>query len=471
MAPSFVACDREQPFLLPPDVRDWLPEDHFAWFVIDAVERIDMAAFYAAYREDGRCRPAYEPAMMLALLLYAYARGARSSRVIERACVEDVAFRVIAAQQRPDHATIARFVERHQQALADVFGSVLGLCARAGLIGGAVVAIDGTKIHANASRDATFDYERIAREIVEEAIATDRAEDELHGEARGDELPPEISTRQGRQKWLREAQRALDERRAREQRPIPRSRPKRLKESQRRLEEQLWTECRANEAYEAFHARGVMRNGRRMGPGTTPKPYPPPGQPQEKINTTDLDSRLVKGMDGWLQGYNAQAATNEQQIVLAAEVMVSSPDFGHLEPMFAATGRELKAAGVSEVPEVLLADAGYWHQEQMERIMATGTQVLVPPDSSRRRGKSTRPGWDGGLYAFMRRVLSTDRGSELYGHRQPMIEPVFANTKFNRKITRFHRRGRAAVRTEWRLITATHNLVKLHTHQLAAASA
>jgi transposase len=471
MAPSFVACDREQPFLLPPDVRDWLPEDHFAWFVIDAVDRIDMAAFYAVYREDGRCRPAYEPAMMLALLLYAYARGTRSSRVIERACVEDVAFRVIAAQQRPDHATIARFVERHQRALADVFGAVLGLCSRAGLIGGAVVAIDGTKIGANASRDATFDYERIAREIVEEAIATDRAEDELYGEARGDELPPEISTRQGRQKWLREAQRALDEQRAREQRPTPRPLSKRVQESKCRLEEQLWTECRANEAYEAFRARGVMRNGRRMGPATTPKPYTPPDRPQEKINTTDLDSRLVKGMDGWLQGYNAQAATNEQQIVLAAEVMVSSPDFGHLEPMFAATGRELKAAGVSAVPEVLLADAGYWHQEQMERIMAAGTQVLVPPDSSRRRGKSTRPGWDGGLYAFMRRVLSTDRGGELYGKRQPMIEPVFANTKFNRKITRFHRRGRAAVRTEWRLITATHNLVKLHKHQLAAASA
>ena len=123
--------------------------------------------------------------------------------MIERACVEDVAFRVIAAQQRPDHATIARFVERHQRALADVFGAVLGLCARAGLLGGVVVAIDGTKLHANASRDATSDYERIARDIVEEAIATDRAEDELYGEARGDELPPEIATRQGGQKWLR----------------------------------------------------------------------------------------------------------------------------------------------------------------------------------------------------------------------------------------------------------------------------
>jgi Transposase DDE domain len=288
---------------------------------------------------------------------------------------------------------------------------------------------------------------------------------------RGDELPPEISTRRGRQKWLREAQRALDERRAREQRPIPRSRAKRLEESKRRLEEQPWTECRANEAYEAFHARGVMRNGRRMGPATTPKPYTPPEHPQEKINTTDLDSRLVKGMDGWRQGYNAQAATNEQQIVLAAEVMVSSPDFGHLEPMFAAARRELQAAGATEVPDVLLADAGYWHQEQMERIVATGTQVLVPPDSSRRRGKSTRRGWDGGLYTFMRRVLSTDRGGELYGKRQPMIEPVFANTKFNRRITRFHRRGTAAVRTERRPITATHNLLKLHNHRLAAASA
>ena len=185
MGQRFVACDREQSFLMPPDVREWLPANHLAWFVIDAVGEMDLGAFYAVYRVDGRARPAYDPAMMVALLLYGYARGTRSSRIIERACSEDVAFRVIAAQQRPDHATIARFVERHQQALADVFGSVLGLCARAGLIGGAVVAIDGTKIHANASRDATFDYERIAREIVEEAIATDQAEDELYGDAHG----------------------------------------------------------------------------------------------------------------------------------------------------------------------------------------------------------------------------------------------------------------------------------------------
>src|SRR5215212_8848735 len=198
MPQRFVTCDREQSFLMPPDVREWLPTNHLAWFVIDAVEDMDLDPFYAAYRLDGRSRPPYDPAMMVALLLYAYARGVPSSRRIERACVEDVAFRVIAAQQRPDHATIARFVERHQRALADVFGSVLGLCARAGLVGGAVVTIDGTNIGANASRDATFEYERIAREIVEEAIATDRAEDERYGQARGDEPRPQISTRQGR---------------------------------------------------------------------------------------------------------------------------------------------------------------------------------------------------------------------------------------------------------------------------------
>jgi hypothetical protein len=172
-------------------------------------------------------------------------------------------------------------------------------------------------------RDATRDYAQIAREILEEAKAVDAAEDELYGEARGDELPPELATAQGRRKWLRAWQRRLDDERAEQARPIPQSRPKRLKEAKRRLEEELWTEQRANEAYEAYRARGVMKDGRRFG--GPPKPYQPPAVPQGKINVTDPDSRLVKGMRGWLQGYNAQAATNEQQIVVAAEVTVDSP--------------------------------------------------------------------------------------------------------------------------------------------------
>jgi hypothetical protein len=216
--------------------------------------------------------------------------------------------------------------------------------------------------------------------------------------------------------------------------------------------------------------RGLSRawgdeNGRRFG--APPKPYQPPAVPQGKINVTDPDSRLVKGMRGWLQGYNAQAATNDQQIVIAAEITVDSPDFGHLEPILNAARSELQAVSVPDTPEVVLADAGYWHQDQMQRIVGSGIQVLIPPDSSRR--KAPRPGWDGGLYAFMRRVLDTDRGAQLYRQRQQLIEPVFAHTKFNRRLDRFHRRGRAAVRTEWRLIAASHNLLKLHRHQLAAA--
>jgi transposase len=468
MGPSFIACDREQSFLMPPDVREWLPEDHFAWFVIEAVAAMDLDAFYAVYRGDGRARPAYEPVMVVALLLYAYARGVRSSRAIERACIEDVAYRVIAAQHKPDHATIARFVERHQAALADVFGSVLGLCAKAGLVGVNVVAIDGSKVSANASREATVDYQRLAREVLEEAQAVDAQEDALYGDKRGDELPPELATSNGRQKWLANAKRWLDDQRAQQAAPIPRERPKRVKEAKRRLDEELWTEIRANTAYERYRAKGVDRRGGRLGPNTVPKPYTPPEVPRGQINTTDLDSRMVKGQHGWLQGYNAQAAINEHQIVIAAEIAVVSPDFGHLAPMVAAARRELATAGITDAPKVVLADSGYWHSEQMHQLAADGIPVLIPPDSGLR--KTPRPGWNGGYFSFMRNVLQTEHGAGLYKQRQHLIETLFGSIKHNRGIVRFHRRGRASVRTEWRLITATHNLLKLHNHLAAATT-
>jgi len=169
-----------------------------------------------------------------------------------------------------------------------------------------------------------------------------------------------------------------------------------------------------------------MKDGRRFG--RPPDPYTPPERPAGTINVTDPDSKLVKGMRGWLQGYNAQAVTTEQQIVIAAEVMTASPDFGHLEPMVSAARDELDTAGLNDRPEVVLADAGYWHQAQMDRIINAGIGVLIPPDAGQRRG--ARPGWTGGLYAFMRRLLATDFGGELYAKRQAMIEPVFADTKF-----------------------------------------
>jgi transposase len=467
MPQNFLTCDRDQVLLLPPDLRDWLPEGHLAWFVLAVVEEMDLYAFYRPYRQDGHGRPAHDPQMMVALLLYAYCKGQRSSRGIERECVEDVAYRVIAANQRPDHTTIARFRQRHEDAIAGLFGEVLLLCAEAGLVGVGVIAVDGTKVHANASQHAARDYEQIAKEILEEAAETDRLEDERYGEKRGDELPPELSTEQGRRGWLREAKRRLDEKRAAEAEPIPRSRPERLSQSKRRLEEELAVECVANAAYEAYRARGVMKDGRRFG--APPKPYKPPDTPAGKVNVTDPDSKNVKTPRGYMQGYNAQAAANEQQIVIAAEVNADSSDFGHLEAMVNAVETEIERAGITDTVEVVVADAGYWHQRQMESVINKGIQVLIPPDAGKRRG--TRPGWDGGAYAHMRRVLETDLGGGLYRKRKAMIEPVFANTKFNRRIDRFQRRGRSAARSEWRLITATHNLLKLHKHRLATQAA
>jgi transposase len=455
MAQNFMACDREQELLLPPSLREWLPEDHLAWFVLEAVEAIDLKPFLVGYRLDGWGRAAHDPAMMVALLLYAYAIGERSSRRIERRCHDDVAVRVVTANQAPDHTTIARFRQRHEAALGELFGEVLALCAEAGLVKVGVIAIDGTKVHANASQHANRDYEQLAREILDDAAEVDRLEDEQFGEARGDELPPELSTAQGRRGWLREAKRRLDDRRAEEARPIPASRPARLREAKRRLEEELDVECRANAAYEAYRARGVMKDGRRFG--RPPDPYQPPATPAGKINLTDPDSRNVKTSRGWVQGYNAQAAVTAEQIVIAAEVTVDSPDFGHLEPMVNASERELAAIGIETLPEVVLADAGYWHHVQMDAIVNRGMQVLIPPDAGKRKGE--RPGWNGGRYAFMRRVLDTEHGGGLYAKRQGIVEPVFADTKYNRRCDRFQRRGRSAARSEWRLITATHNLL------------
>jgi transposase len=512
MAQNFIACDREQELLLPPSLREWLPEDHFAWFVLDAVDAMDLTAFLAAYRDDGRGRPAYEPSMMVALLLYAYARGNRSSRGIERACVEDIAYRVVTGNLAPDHSTIAEFRCRHERPLGEVFSGVLGLCARVGLATVGVVAIDGTKMAANASSDANRDFGQIAREILAEAAEIDRREDELYGSERGDELPEQLRTRegrrqalreakqrlarerdqrcetppdseqpatveldprrfvtrpQGRRAWVREGRRVLDAEREREARPIPKDRNDRLFEACRRLEEELDVEHASHAAYDAWRARGVAADGsRRMAPGMV-KPHEPVLVPAGLINITDHDSRPMR-THGYkpLQGYNAQLAVNERQVVIAAELTCDSPDFGHLEPMVRATQRELRGVDLGD-PHVVVADAGYWHHRQIETIASEGIRVLVAPDSSLRRGP--RPGWTGGLYDLMRGLLATPDGRALYRQRQATIEPVFGQLKFNRQIRRFQRRGRAACRSEWRLIAATHNLLKLHRHQIAAA--
>jgi transposase len=452
---------------LPPSLREWLPEDHLAWFVLESVAELDLKAFYSAYRSDGWGAAAHDPQMMVALLVYAYAIGVRSARGIERRCRDDVAFRVITANQVPDHATIARFRARHERAIAELFGGVLELCARAGLVKVGIVAVDGTKVAAAATHHATRSYEQIAEEILEEAARTDAAEDELYGEARGDELPEGLRTSGDRRKWLREAKQALDAERAAKAKPVPRGRPERLAECKHRLEEDWKLERRVVEEHAAWHARGIAsdRSRRMAGARANIKPYPLPERPAGKINVTDPCSRNLKTTRGWLQGYNAQATVTAEQIVVAAEISSESLDTANLQPMVETARQELEAAGVTDKPGVVLADAGYWKNDAIEAIVNQGIQTLVAPDADRR--KEPRPGRRGGLYDFTRRVLATDWGKELYLKRQGSAEPVFGQIKSNRGANRFLRRGRSAVRSEWRLLTATHNLLKLHQHRLA----
>jgi hypothetical protein len=363
----------------------------------------------------------------------------------------------------------------------------------------------------NASRESTRDFGQIAREIITEAIATDEAEDQQFGQERGDELPEELRTRegraeffrrvreqqaadqeddepqllpepadepdggfafdvgrivarhQGREGWTREGRRQLEQRRWQQGEPVPRSREDRLLLAAGRLEEQRDMKLAANRAYEDYRANGRATDGRRLG--KRPNPWTAPDLPDDVISVSDPDSQRMKANLGYVQGYNAQAVVDEGQIVIAAEITNTPGDFSNLVPMITAAISELERVGVTEPPQVALADAGYWNEQHFDEVIANKhIQVLVPPD---RGGRSEpRPGWTGGRYAWMRAVLASEHGRQLYRKRIQMIEPVFAHTKHNRLITRFHRRGRIAVRTEWRLLMATHNLTKLHRHQL-----
>jgi transposase len=519
MPQNFIESRREQGFLLPPDVRDWLPGDHFAWFVIDAVAAMDLSGFYAAYRSDGHGAAAYEPSLMVTLVLYAVATGVRSSRQIEGHCRQDVAFRVITGNLVPDHATVSRFICRHERTLAGLFNEVLRLCDEAGLVKPELVAIDGTRLAGSANSDSTRVFEQIALEILAELRETDEAEDREHGDQRGDELPerlrtpegrreffadakrrlqrksadgqqpgqeqpddePEpgqvelvfdeqriVSRTQGRQGWRREARRQLEQHRSSNPDPVPRSRLERLLIAAERLEQELETDLCANREYELARERRRKIGGHRVG--GPPKPFVAPEVPDGKVNVTDPDSRRLKAREGYIQGFNAQAVVDAGQIVLAAEITNANTDWSHLDPMITAALSEFQQAGVKGRIETALADTQYWNEQHMDEVIANKhVQVLIPPESNSR--KTPRPGWTGGRYAWMRTVLATDHGHELYKQRKQMVEPVFGHTRHNRGVTRFLRRGRSAVRTEWRLLMATHNLTKLHRHQIATLGA
>ena len=375
--------------------------------------------------------------MMVALLLYAYARGNRSSRGIERACWEDVAYKVITGMRTPDHSTIAEFRRRHEAEIGELFDDVLGLCREAGLVSVGVITIDGTKIKANASMDQNRSYQELVTEILREAEEIDRREDELYGDrvvmsclsscaprrvvaprwrrrsggsrsarvvrsARSRpsaevEVDPELvlgrdKRRGGRREWPRVARRELEKQREREARPIPRDREDRLFQALGRLEENHRVDLAANEAYEHWRATQRDTLGRVLKGNS--KPFVAPELPEGTINLSDPDSRVMRTQGTPpRQAYNAQTAVNDRQIILAAEITIDAPDFGHLEPMLDTTLAHLERHGVSEQPETrCVADAGYWHTRQIQQATDRGIEVLDPTRRQHARGQTPRLG-------------------------------------------------------------------------------
>jgi transposase len=470
---NFRTMDRDQTFLLPPSLRDWLAEDHLAWFVIDAVAQFDLGRFVARYRPDGRGGSSYDPAMMVTLLLYAYCVGERSSRRIEVRCRDDVAFRVITANQAPDHATIARFRAQHGQALQAVFVDVLRLCARLGLVRVGMVALDSTKVMADGARGRDRSASALAHEVAQilaEAEAADRADDDQFGADRGDELPRELGDRDRRLARLQAARAAL----------------------------------------------GAMDRPRRGGEAT--------------VNLTDPDSRIMHDGGRWVRAYNVHAVVDENQIVIAAEATNVAADSPALAPLVAQAQDHLRIVAVAPLATVV-ADAGYWSTANVTadhgcEVLMNIPRPLPPPvgpplvayeaagptrgqacaDYAAGRATATEAALRCGLstgafYRMMRRyrrdglaavtalprpvpwpapappgvtakramaaTLDDPQRAAQLRRRNVIVEPVFGQLKHDRGLRRLTRHGLEAARTEWRLWTSTHNLLKAWRASLA----
>lgn len=438
MGYNFRPVERDQQYLMPVSLRDWLPPDDLAWFVLDVVGQLDLAPIHARYRADGWGAAAFDPALMTALLLYAYATGERSSRRIEASCRRDIAYRIITANQVPDHATIARFRADHETALGELFSDVLALCRAAGLGRLGLVALDGTKIAANASlggnRTAAGLDAEIARILAEHA-AIDAAEDEALGpDRRGDELPPELAD--------------------------PRSRLARLREARRQLEAD---EAGRQAAYrDAVARRAALPPEERSAvrPPTRPRPRADRGNP------TDPDSRPMKAFpSGHLQGYNAQAAVAADGIILAGELSQEPNDVAQLGPMLSVLAGNLAAAGFRRPVGTLVADGGYWSEDVIAALPPGTPKLLIVPRVGRPRLEHHRPGrWPRPLRDAMEERLKGHRARLLYRKRATTVEPVFGQLKEARRVRRFQRRGLVACRSEWKLVCTTHNLLKLWRH-------
>jgi transposase len=444
MAYNFLPCDRNQVYLLPPSLADWLPQDHLAWFVLDAVEQIYLKQFYEKYRTDGVGNSAFNPSMMVGLLIYSYCTGERSSRRIEKYCQTDVAYKVITANQYPDHSTISRFRKDNESHLKKLFLEILRLCAGAGLVKLGKVSLDGTKINANASLAANRTLNNLEREIdkmLSEAAAKDAEEDKAFGpDKRGDELPEELRNRNSRINRLKACKERLE-----------------LEKAQTRQAQQDKIEQR----------KAKEKNTGEKSRGRKPKSPEDAVNKDAKANVTDPDSRIMKNRKGYVQGLNAQAVVTEQQVIVAEDVTQQENDKQQLHPMLEQTEANRQVVGIEEKTGVALADAGYCSDDNFTKTPAGDVELLVATQKDYKQRKAMQPPPEGpipeGLSAteLMEQKLLTERCRQLYKLRGQTVEPVFGQIKDVRGFDRFMRRGIEACRSEWSLICATHNLLKL----------
>ena len=446
MARGFISGDRNQLLLLPPSVDQWVPRNHMVRFILETVRQMDLTAFYNSYASEGA--PPYDPEMMLSVLIYAYCRGKRSSRKIAKSCEEELPYRWLTVNKTPDHCAIARFRARHEGLMKKVFSEVLCLCAEVGLVKVGEVFLDGTKVKANASLCANRTLDRLNKEIekmLEEAKARDEEEDRRHGPTRrGDELPEDLED--------------------------PASRLARLKEAKERLAAKAEAEREEQEKKIRDREKEEEETGRKKR-GRKPKDPADAVDEERKANVTDPDSRIMKTRRGYLQGFNAQAVVTKNQIILGAEVTREENDLHQLEPMIRETKESLVEAGIDKPIKTCTADTGYWKDDlPLQDIERDGLKLLIAVKKDRKQREQCREEESSPRGRIpdnatprerMERRHRTQWGKALYKLRGQTVEPVFGQIKAGMGIYGFLRRGLRAVQSEWKLICACHNLMKL----------
>ncbi len=451
MSKTYRDWSPNQAYMFPPSPQDWLPEGDLVYFILDSVVTLDLTPIFAHYERELRGQPPFHPRMMVALLLYCYATGTRSSRKIMRRCHTDVACRIIVGDDIPDFRTISDFRKTHLSRLETLFVEVLKLCALAGLTRVGTIALDGTKVKANASRHKAMSYERMQEEekrlkeeiarLLAEADATDATEDAAHGPDRsGDELPEELARRQSRLAKILQAKALLQER------------------------------ARAEAAEEVARREAEGK----APPGSAPADAVP--APKDQINFTDPESRIMKASNkGWDQCGNAQAVANEAQIILAADVTDQANDKRQVVPMVDQARENLDAADVKQPIGAAVIDSGYYseantaalQQREIDPYVATERLKHHEEIPSVPRGRIPK---DLSAKQRMARKLRTKKGREKYAKRKGIIEPIFGQLKQVLGFRQFSLRGLALMRGEWRLMCTVHNLLKLWRHgQVALA--